>query len=368
MIYCPVSEEAIYQELITAYNKQDSSLKIELSTYDVDEVSIEEIVQSKADILSIPSEVRTSGISPEEHFLELSARLDAERVLLSPEDEVYLLPLNGDIPLLLCNEQLLESQDLFVPETFSDFQNICLTLQQSEVKPFVFSSTDDRTIGAKMFSDGVFLNDMNRIGKIWDAEGELNMGFSDLVWLTYAFEEGESLYDESIENRETLIREFDNRNIAMMPVSSQEIQQQGTLPEHLKVVNIFGNSPYRLVPWISDLRAAIPKNAKNHAGAARFIVFLISDEAQRILYRQRGRLPIVRDVDVMDSLEPIYEVAIYSDGVRPSFFERLSESQESICLEEIGKIFDRNEDFQVLISRLEDRLLTEETILKGEGK
>ncbi len=358
-IYCPASEEALFQELIASYNAQDSKTKVILKIYEPNAAALNQVIRDGADMISIPKEAVTSELILENSFFDLSQVIPAEQTVLSLSEELYFFPINGDIPLLLCNEKLLKSKNLFIPESIGDFQGLCLALELTDIDPFVFSTSSEASSGVKLFSEGILLNSANSAGHLWDEAGELNMGFQDLEWISYLFDEDAELFLNGYGSREDLLKAFPDSNVAMMPISSGELAALGELPESIKTTHIFGTSPSRILPWISDIRVAVPQSTDNRTGAIRFMNFLLLREAQQIIHQQRGKLPVVKEVSVSGELEEAYLFVSYSDGARVSFFEELPSKQRRICEEEIMKIFDSSIESTETMSKIKDRLLKE---------
>ncbi len=295
----------------------------------------------KIDVLALPGSFRIKDFSGKEIFSDLAKISKGEECLLrAAEDEkVYALTLNGSIPLLLSDKQILEQQGLIAPSSFSEFRDVSLVLGAFGYMPFVLEQESEQILKVRALLDNVLLNGLEGRAALLDEQGELNPAVYSLETLAYISELSPAVKTEEVSASGGLLSYGSAGSVPMLILGSADIGRQEIDKERYELAVFPGSGLSSFVGMESGQRIAIPKSSGNMEGAKRFAKFLLSSSAQKALYEKTGLIPVHRFVEVKGELQGVYEYLTKGDVLKISFFEGLSSEEEQVLIREVSRMF-----------------------------
>ncbi|WP_373732166.1 extracellular solute-binding protein [Bacteroides heparinolyticus] len=342
VLACIEQEKALYTDLIALYEAENSALKVNLLVLQEEEYGQPELWKSKKiDVLALPGSFRIKDFSEKEIFSDLAKISKGEEYLLrAAEDEkIYALTLNGSIPLLLSDKQILEQQGLIAPSSFSEFRDVSLVLGAFGYMPFVLEQESEQILKVRALLDNVLLNGLEGRAALLDEQGELNPAVYSLETLAYISELSSAVKTEEISASGGLLSYGSAGSVPMLILGSADIGMQEIDKERYDLAVFPGSALSSFVGMESGQRIAIPKSSGNMEGAKRFAKFLLSSSAQKVLYEETGLIPAHRFVEVKGELQGVYEYLTKGDVLKVSFFEGLSSEEEQVLIREVSRMF-----------------------------
>lgn len=357
---CLASEEGRWQEFVRLYKEERPNTEIELVALERYEYGVPEIwKEKKLDLLFLPEDLRLGDLDAELFFSDLSKFTEKEEYMISAAEEegVYALSLNGSIDVLLANTDLLAENELFVPSSLIELEDVSLALRSSsDIIPFVLEAREGGEFDIKPLADNILLNAPNTRFSLFSDQDEINNGF-------YSMESLLNIVGDEIRLTPQMLGEMDKAEyfrqsrIAMLPLRSEDLKGTAGIEEGYKLSVFPGSDLNNFVTWNSKTRVSILQDSKNKGEARRWIDFLISSAAQEKLYQETGDLPACRGVHVKGATEGLYHYLSETDRCRYSFFERLSEEEEAIIIREVSGILSETDSMEsAFIDKIENAL------------
>lgn len=357
---CLASEEGRWQEFVRLYKEERPNTEIELVALERYEYGVPEIwKEKKLDLLFLPEDLRLGDLDAELFFSDLSKFTEKEEYMISAAEEegVYALSLNGSIDVLLANTDLLAENELFVPSSLIELEDVSLALRSSsDIIPFVLEAREGGEFDIKPLADNILLNAPNTRFSLFSDQDEINNGF-------YSMESLLNIVGDEIRLTPQMLGEMDKAEyfrqsrIAMLPLRSEDLKGTAGIEEGYKLSVFPGSDLNNFVTWNSKTRVSVLKHSKNKGEAQRWIDFLISSAAQEKLYQETGDLPACRGVHVKGATEGLYHYLSETDRCRYSFFERLSEEEEAIIIREVSGILSETDSMEsAFIDKIENAL------------
>lgn len=338
VLACNKSEEDLYKELIDIYTKQgNKKIKIELSVIDESEYSKENFKTTGIDIVSVPGQLSLNNLLEEKQLAEINGISKNSDYLISidKDEKVYALSLNGSIPLLLARRDVLERNGLFVPKFFGEFIDVSLAMQIGEDYPFILKGLADGNIYTRVLADSILINGSETGFTFYDENVGINQGFNTLQVLANISNDKRLVSDEA-----EVWQRFETGDIAMFPLNSSDTIGRSFNDENYSLTLLSVSDLNSYIPWTSGMRVAILSKSGAKTEARKFIDFLVSKEAQELIYTRTSMLPVSRSVTVNGELAQIFnEELINNSHIKTSLYERVSTKTALACDTELSKLF-----------------------------
>ena len=338
VLACVKSEEDLYKELIDIYTKQgNSKIKIELSVIDESEYSKENFKTIGIDIISIPGRLSLNNLLKEKQLAEINGISKNSDYLLSVDKDeyVYALPLNGSVPLLLSRRDVLDRNGLFVPKFFAEFIDVSLAMQIGDDYPFILREFADGNIYTRVLADSVLINGSSDKFYFYDESTGINEGFNTLQVLSNVSNDKRLVSSEA-----EVWQRFETGDVAMFPLNSSDVTGRDLSNENYSLSLLSVSDLNSYIPWTSGMRVAILSKSGVKAEAGKFVNFLVSKEAQELIYTRTSMLPVSRSVTVNGELAQIFnEELINNSHIKTSLYERVSTKTALACDTELSKLF-----------------------------
>ncbi len=344
VLACVKSEEALYKELIDIYTSQDNKkIKIELLVIDESEYSKEDFKPGGIDIISIPGQFSLDALEKTKQLAEIKNVSKNSDYLLSVDknEKIYTLPLNGSVPLLLSRRDVLERNGLFIPKAVAGFADISLAMQIGDDYPFILKSLSDGNLYLRTLADGILLNGSAETFTLYDEAGGINEGFNTLQSLANVSNDKRLITDEA-----EVWERFEAGDVAVFPVDSKDIIGRDLTDEKYSLTLLSVSDLNSYIPWTSGMRVSILSKSRAKSEAEKFVDFLVSKEAQSLIYARTSMLPVSKSVTVEGQLAGIFnEELVNNSHIKTSIYERVSGKTALACDTELSKLF-RGEYFQ----------------------
>lgn len=211
----------------------------------------------------------------------------------------------GDMPVTLewfYNIDMLKKYNLKEPENLNDMINIGKTLKSKNLIPVEVGAMDGWTLSALF---GAITAQTTGISDLTSSYGGDAKAFENIPGMSKAFEIFGELSNNSIPknsidiNYRQSVDDFVNGKVAFLPAISttakliEDIKPTGLNYQVLETPVSFVEEPAAKVSASGGQVIALPSNSKKEKDAKKFLEFLFSEEAQKIITEKGYTAPLI---------------------------------------------------------------------------
>ncbi|MDO5147889.1 MAG: ABC transporter substrate-binding protein [Oscillospiraceae bacterium] len=298
---------AAFEEIEERFNAthDDIVLKIESPNEAMTILKTRLIKEDYPDIVGIGGDINYSNFLDAELFMDISdfdgvsdikpSYMQIEKDLeFIPQDGVYALPYVANCAGILYNKDMFEENGWEIPTTWTEFTNLCKTIQSSGQQPLYFGFKDTWTTLAPWNALAVGLADADICSQVNSGNTTFTEGYAEVadkmkVLLEYA---EPNPYAYSYNDACTA---FAREESAMYPIGSYAVPQilsvnpdmnidSFTFPANEKESDNVLNSGV-------DLQFSVMKECKNKEAAYEVLRFLYNDETIQIYLDNQNAVP-----------------------------------------------------------------------------
>ena len=197
-----------------------------------------------------------------------------------------------------------------VPETWSEFLELCAALEAAGIAPVLERGDDMSMILAGMLGPVNTEHDGDLAQKIWDGETTFAETWTEpLERLQSLVEQGYMSTNAVGLNFEGVMTEFAGGNVAMFPTGTWAVSAiQGANPDLKLGLDAIPTDDGPFWGGTVSIGYAVNAKAKNPEGAQKLVEFLLSDEALTIYQEASGQLVTVDGFE--NNLPPVLDDAV----------------------------------------------------------
>lgn len=361
-----IDNQQAYKTLADNYSNEHEGLTIEVQAIDpekyTDTLLLSFSQKETTDVLAIPSVKDLQRLIDSERLLDLSKSKDlipsdyfsGLQQIGSRDDHTWALPITGCVPVIFYNKEVYKEFSLVVPQTVPDFIVNCLLIQQNGLNPFALSTDDKGVYDTADFIEGILVNGSRDTplltsGKFFDGNTMLDSGFGDAVGLSNEMNMSNLLVakENSVQGHEALLEQFVSGACTMISGTTNDIRKL----QELKSDFSFGFFPMPGTNgslagvFKTNMMLGIAKDTKIKSDAEGFVSYLLSASSQDFLCNQTLTIPASDNISLSDSNLALAQTWLTTaNGVYMSIFQRISGTEEKICLEQLDLAFSGSAD------------------------
>lgn len=336
-VLCPSSEQELLQRIVEdGMEINGKSITFEWTAYGGD-LSKEELESSKADLVFFLG--KSSG--EVEEWSDILTSLDnlmedvQESLILSNvQEETYILPLSGEAPVILYNKKIFAQLGLPRPDNLNNLFDICNILKSNDIPVLGIPADDSREWDIESLADCILVNSAEYPANISDED--TSFGYEDL-----------NIVADSLKDKLSVMAHNDDSELKPGRLDEKYAMVLGTTTDLGAMESddvwgccpLYGMSPYNYIPWRTELSAAVPKKAHHKALTQEVLKQLLSTEKQSVINRDSQKIPVVKNVSVLNIQAEIYRTMSYPMTTVYSFFDDFSDGDKEKYLNEIQQIF-----------------------------
>lgn len=309
--YSNDEQGAVYKEIADAFEKKEG-IKVKITT-DFSDDKIKEALSGKGgvDIIGLRREqvieyARSGFIGDLSDFVEekgLSQKLyNVSLAYGKYNGKIYGI---GDIPVTFewfYNIDMLKKYNIKEPENLDDLINISKTLKNKKIIPVEVGAMDGWTL-ATLF--GAVTAQTTGISDLTSSYGGDAKAFEDIPGMSDAFTifgklSANTIPKNSIDiNYRQSVDDFVNGKVAFLPAISttagliEQIKPTGLNYQVLETPISFVKQPVSRISASGGQVIALPSNSKKAKDAKKFLEFLFSEEAQKIVTEKGYTSPLI---------------------------------------------------------------------------
>ena len=298
---------AAFEEIEERFNAthDDIVLKIESPNEAMTILKIRLIKEDYPDIVGIGGDINYSNFLDAELFMDISdfdgisdikpSYMQIEKDLeFIPQDGVYALPYVANCAGILYNKDMFEENGWEIPTTWTEFTDLCETIQSSGQLPLYFGYKDTWTTLAPWNALAVGLADADicsqvNAGNATFAEGYAEVADKMKVLLEYA---EPNPYAYSYNDACTA---FARGESAMYPIGSYAVPQILSVNPDMNIGSFTfpanENESDNVLNSGVDLQFSVMKECKNKKAAYEVLRFLYDDETIQIYLDNQNAVP-----------------------------------------------------------------------------
>lgn len=331
-ILCPPDAAELFRELADNYQTENTPQFIveELESANYDQTVVKKLQEKKsADIVVFTQATDPPSAEARTSLRELSSLKGLEDTLLRLEEgeNLTLLPLCGDIPVVFYNADLFQEKGLGAPSSLSEFQSLCVHFLAQGSSPVGVALEQ----GAKE-TPLLPLLESYLLNNVAPPPPEMVMSaFFDSLAEVEIFEQG------SASDRTQCFAAFRDGICPMFAgyFSDCALLESMNLPFRYDAFLLFGERPELNGALIPAVSVAVSKEAAE--GAEDFVTYLLSEAAQKLLCNKSAAKPIRENAASLAENEEILYSRVVSSGLKPSPLSALSAEKRELLLKEIAR-------------------------------
>lgn len=309
--YSTDEQGAVYKEIAAAFEKKEG-IKVQITT-DVSDDKIKEALSGEGgiDIIGLRRDqvieyARSGFINDLSDFIEekgLSQKVyNVSLAYGKYNGKTYGI---GDMPITLewfYNIDMLKKYNLKEPENLDDLISIGKTLKSKNLIPVEVGAMDGWTLTALF---GAITAQTTGISDLTSSYGGDAKAFENIPGMAKAFEIFGELSNNSIPknsidiNYRQSVDDFVNGKVAFLPAISttakliEDIKPTGLNYQVLETPVSFVEEPVARISASGGQIIALPSNSKKEKDAKKFLEFLFSEEAQKIITEKGYTAPLI---------------------------------------------------------------------------
>lgn len=309
--YSDDEQGAVYKEIADAFEKKEG-IKVKITT-DFSDDKIKETLSGEGgvDIIGLRREqvieyARSGFIDDLSDFIEekgLSQKLyNVSLAYGKYNGKTYGI---GDMPVTLewfYNIDMLKKYNLKEPENLNDLISIGKTLKNKNIIPVEVGAMDGWTLSTLF---GAITSQTTGISDLTSSYGGDAKAFEDIPGMAEAFAifsklSGSNIPKNSIDiNYRQSVDDFVNGKVAFLPAISttanliEQIKPTGLNYQVLETPISFVEKPVSKISASGGQVIALPANSKKSKDAKKFLEFLFSEEAQKIVTEKGYTSPLI---------------------------------------------------------------------------
>ena len=335
-IYCTQEEAEIYKEFVEKYSSAND-VDINVVVYEADSYKDKLKDEKNIDIIALPKSVTYRDFSSEVSLRDLSSIYDMDEYIPDLGKNTKIIPVAGEIGLLIVKSDLLRSNGLNTPKSFRELEDTVLALKLAEIQPFLFESDRVGLMDLDILIDSLWINSPAYDEKVIDEEVIINQGIGSIESLANSLSANFASVDkaEAVQSDEVFLLS----SAAMMPVKSSYVTSLDSLRGDIEVIRFPAADIYDYTAWYSDMRLSIHAKSSNEREAKKFVKYVLSQDVQQHIYDAYGLLPVSRKCTINAYLGDIYSEISTDNKVKIAVSELLPESYKIVQDVDINNMF-----------------------------